>query len=234
MNRFLNGIRLQLSRVFSTESRQDIFRRYALTNKWKDAESVSGAGSTVKYTENLRSALPGLFEQFDISTVLDAPCGDYNWMQHVERPGVSYIGGEIVPELVAQNNAHYADDTTRFIHCDILEDDLPSADLWICRDVFFHFPEADIFRALANLFRSDITYILTSDHPEQDRNYDIAVGKFRALNLMIEPFRFPEPLLWIDDWIEPYPVRRMGLWKVDTLRGSLTPGHHARGSSASC
>jgi hypothetical protein len=222
----LNRIRLYLARALSTESRQEIFRRYALTNKWKDAESVSGAGSTLKYTENLRAALPGLFEQFRISTVLDAPCGDYNWMQHVERPGISYIGGEIVPELVEHNNAEYADDTTRFIECDILEDDLPSVDLWICRDVLFHFPEADIFRTLANLFRSDIKYILTSDHPEQDRNHDIAVGRFRTLNLMIEPFNFPEPLLWIDDWIDPYPVRRMGLWEVQSLRAALmdTPG----------
>lgn len=221
MNRALNSIRLLLRRTFSTESRHEVFRRIALTNKWKDAESVSGPGSTLEYTEKLRSALPGLFKQFRINTVLDAPCGDYNWMQHVERPGVSYIGGEIVPELVDRNNERYADETTRFVVCDILEDKLPAVDLWICRDVLFHFPEADIFRTLANLFRSDIKYILTSDHPEQERNYDIAVGRFRTLNLMIEPFRFPEPLLWIDDWIDPYPVRRMGLWEVESLQAAL-------------
>jgi hypothetical protein len=91
----------------------------------------------------------------------------------------------------------------------------------MCRDVLFHFPYADIFRTLNNLFRSDITYILTTDHPEQEENTDIRIGRFRPLNVLREPFFFPEPILWIDDWIEGYPVRRMGLWEVNSLHASL-------------
>jgi hypothetical protein len=222
MNRALTAIGLLIKSAFSNESRQQRFRRYALTNRWRNRETISGPGSTIEYTENLRAELPRLLERFEIRTMLDAPCGDYNWMQQVERPGVRYIGGEIVPEIVDDNNARYADENTRFILCDIVEDDLPAVDLWVCRDVLFHFPYADIFRTLRNLFRSDITYILTTDHPEQGENIDIRIGVFRPLNMMREPFCFPEPITWIDDWIDGHPVRRMGLWDVKTLESAVS------------
>jgi SAM-dependent methyltransferase len=218
MNRTLTAIGLLLKSAFSTETRVDRFRRYALTNRWRNRETVSGPGSTIEYTEKLRAELPGLLEQFRIRTMFDAPCGDYHWMQLVERPGVKYIGGEIVPELVEDNNARYADENTCFILCDILKDDLPAVDLWLCRDVLFHFPYAEVFRTLGNLFRSDIKYILTTDHPEQEKNYDIRIGRFRPMNMMREPFLFPEPIIWVDDWIEGYPVRRLGLWEVRALQ----------------
>lgn len=150
MNRTFTAVGLLLKSAFTTESRQNRFRRYALTNRWKEKETVSGPGSTVKYTENLRKELPRLFEKFEIRSMLDAPCGDYNWMRLVERPKVQYIGGDIVAELVEDNNARYANDNTRFILCDILKDELPVVDLWMCRDVLFHFPYADIFRTLRN------------------------------------------------------------------------------------
>ena len=221
MGRAFTAVGLLLKSAFTTESRQTRFRRYALTNRWKAKETVSGPGSTVKYTENLRKELPRLFDKYEIQSMLDAPCGDYNWMRLVERPKVQYIGGEIVPELVEDNNACYANDNTRFILCDILKDELPAVDLWMCRDVLFHFPYDDTFRTLRNLLRSNITYLLTTDHPEQEENYDIRIGTFRPMNVLIEPFCFPQPILWIDDWIDGYPVRRMGMWEVNSLESAL-------------
>ena len=221
MKRALTTAGLLLKRALAIETRQDRFRRYALMNKWQDGETLSGPGSTVNYTENLRQELPPLFETFEIRSMLDAPCGDYNWMRLVARPNVHYIGGEIVPELVDANNARYANDNTCFILCDILKDELPAVDLWMCRDALFHFRYADIFQTLSNLFRSDITYFLTTDHPGQEENIDIRTGSFRAMNLLREPFCFPEPILWIDDWIEGYPVRRMGMWNVKSLQIAL-------------
>ena len=212
---------LLIKRALCLETRHDRFRRYALMNKWKNSESVSGPGSTTEYTENLRNELPRLFNQFEITSMFDAPCGDYNWMRLVKRTDVRYVGGEIVPELVEANNVNYADSRTRFVLCDIVEDDLPAVDLWMCRDVLLHFSYADIFQTLDNLFRSDIKYILVSDCPELEVSFDIRTGSCRSMNLLREPLSFPEPILWIDDWIEGYAVRRMGLWDVKALRAAL-------------
>ena len=222
MKRPLTTAWLRLKQALSIETRRDLFRRYALMNHWQNAESVSGPGSTVENTTHLRKELPRLFEQFEIKRMLDAPCGDFNWMRLVEHPGVQYIGGDIVPELVKANNMTYADSSRRFMLCDILLDDLPTVDLWICRDVLFHFSYADIFQTFKNLLRSDITYLLTTDHPGQKVNSDIRTGGFRLMNVMREPFCFPDPHLWIDDSFQHFPTRRMGLWEVESLRAALS------------
>lgn len=221
MKRAFTTAYLLAKRALSLETRQDRFRRYALMNKWGNKESVSGPGSTLEYTARLRKALPVLFKEFSIKTVLDAPCGDYNWMQHVERSGVRYIGGEIVPELVVANNARYSNETTHFINCDIVTGKLPSADLWICRDTLFHFSYADVFRTLDNLFRSDITYFLATHCPVQVENSDIRTGSCFSRNLLGPPFCFPEPTLWIEDGVEGDRPRRMGLWEAKTLQTVL-------------
>ena len=41
----------------------DIFNYYYNNNFWGDSESVSGPGSTMAYTENLRAELPKLVEE---------------------------------------------------------------------------------------------------------------------------------------------------------------------------
>ncbi len=211
-----------VKRVLGRETRRERFTRYAQQNKWRNDESLSGPGSTLAYTENLRSELPKLFRELEISTMLDAPCGDFNWFQKIQLPAdFRYIGGEIVPDLVAANSEKYANDQRSFVEVDITKDDLPSVDLWMCRDALFHFCYRDFFATLENLFRSEIKYILTTSHTECTQNTEIRTGSFRVINLELGPFSFPAPDVWIDDWIEGFPVRKMGLWKVSSLQSAL-------------
>ena len=44
------------------------------------------------------------------ASLLDAPCGDFNWMRHVPLGGVSYTGADVVPELIARNRRDYGRD----------------------------------------------------------------------------------------------------------------------------
>jgi hypothetical protein len=202
--------------------RKRLFTEYFRQNYWRNEESVSGPGSTIEYTENIRKELPRLLERFKIRRILDAPCGDYNWFQAMNCPqGMEYTGGDIVEELIEQNQLKYGSERTSFITLDITTDSLPQADLWLCRDCLFHFSYVDIFKALANLLRSDIQYLLTSVHPDCTLNTDITTGGARQLNLELPPFRLCQPLLYIDDWIPGYTVRRMGLWSRSMIADSL-------------
>jgi hypothetical protein len=192
-------------------------------NIWDNDESVSGDGSTLEYTANLRASLPELFQEFGITSILDAPCGDHNWFRYVERPeNVSYVGGEIVDELVASNATKYSNDRTSFIKLDIIADPLPSVDLFFCRDVLFHFSFGDIFRTLENFASSRIKYIFTTSHTRCRANVDIKTGQFRLLNLRERPFSLPEPIYAVDDWIDGYPERQMCLWTRETIAAALT------------
>jgi hypothetical protein len=192
---------------------------------WGFNETVSGDGSMLGYTENLRRQLPNVFQKFNVSTLLDAPCGDLNWMKLVldACPEINYIGGDIVKPLIASNSQHFMRHGISFIELDITQDSLPDADLMICRDCLFHLPVADVWKFVENFVKSCIPYLLTTSHIGNDIvNKDLTPGQFDLLNLMQEPYYFPEDTLYaIDDWIEPYPPRRMYVWSREQLQSVL-------------
>lgn len=200
----------------------EIFTSYYRSNQWGDAETVSGVGSRLDSTANLRAHLPLLCEQFEIKSILDAPCGDYNWFCHVERGDMTYLGIDIVPELVEQNRKNYGDRNTEFINLDITRDPLPPADLIICRDLLAHLSFKDIGHIFENILNSDIKYLLLTHHHECNGNNDSYPGGYRPLNLELFPFDFPDPLLAIDDWREDQTPRKMCLWEKQTINTELT------------
>src|SRR5688500_1614611 len=69
-------------------------------NLWGDPESVSGRGSTLARTVNIRKALPELLRSINARSLLDAPCGDFNWMRLVDLGEIRYTGVDVVSELI--------------------------------------------------------------------------------------------------------------------------------------
>ena len=205
----------KLAKIGDTEDRFTYIYEH---NKWKDSESVSGAGSSVGVTEKIRAKIPRLLESYGIARMLDAPCGDYNWFRSVERGQVEYIGGDIVQVLIDKNQEAYGDETTSFIHLDITKDPLPDVELWMCRDCLIHLSLELIDNALANFARSNVRYLLVSTYPETTENQDIPTGHVRLLNLNLPPFNFPEPLTLIDDTPEgANETKQLGLWERSQL-----------------
>jgi SAM-dependent methyltransferase len=201
-----------------TMSNKSIFTRYYHTNNWGSSESISGPGSTLEYTKNIRKEIPKMVKKFSIKTILDIPCGDWNWFKKIKfYDEVDYTGGDIVDEIVDANNEKYGNERRRFINIDITKDKLPKADLLICRACLYHFSYADIFDTLNNFLSADIKYILTDGHSLCKENHDIETGQFRLFNLELPPFNFSKPILYIDDWIQRYPVCRLGLWEKSML-----------------
>lgn len=194
-------------------------------NHWGGDESASGRGSSLAYTDNLRAHLPGLFEQFKIRSVLDAPCGDFHWMRLVTNQlNIDYTGADIVKPIIESNQSKYANASTRFVQLDITRHPLPPADLMICRDCLFHLSYADVRAALVNFVKSGTPYLLTTTHINNGtfRNHDILTGSFRLIDLFSEPFNLPrEPLARIADWIEPHPEREMCLWSSEQIAAAL-------------
>lgn len=208
--------------VSLTGDAKTIFLHHYETNEWGDAESRSGPGSTLRYTENIRRLIPQLVSEYGIRTILDAPCGDYNWFRMIEWiSSVSYMGGDIVPDLIERNRTLYGDNNTTFMNLDIVNDPLPKADMWLCRDCLLHLSERDIFLAFDNFIKSDIPYILTSTHPECDVNSDIPTGWCRQLNLQLPPFTLGTPIRVMGDWIEGHPVRHLAMWEREAVKTAL-------------
>ncbi len=186
-------------------------------------ESVSGDGSSLAATEKLRATLPRAVEELAVKTLLDVPCGDWNWMSQVDLPLERYIGGDIVNLLIRQNQERFSDPRRTFLVIDLCIDELPAADLLLCRDALIHFSYTDIWRAIANIKNAGITYIATTTFPATKTNTDQGTGiPWRPVNLEAEPFSFPQPFMrMIDDFNRPDQI--LAFWKVSDLPGVSTP-----------
>jgi hypothetical protein len=213
------------ARSLRQDSRLEIFTKIYKFNYWGSSESVSGSGSTVELTANLRHELPKLFAKFEIGSVYDAPCGDFNWMRTLMKEiNFSYCGADIVPDLIQVNIDKFKSENIEFKFADITSDAFPKVDLWICRDCLFHLSYKDIYSALENYVRSDIPFVLTSTHINTVafENKNILTGGFRLIDLFEKPFCFHfEPLYRIADWVPPHSQREMCLWSRDQIAAVL-------------
>lgn len=193
-----------------------IFSTIYKDRSWGNHESASGSGSTLEYTANLREQLPRLFKEFSISSVYDAPCGDFNWMRHVvEQTKIAYLGADIVPEMIYELQERYGNLMVSFKVADIMKDKGPRVDLWMCRDCLFHLSNRDIISTLWNFLASGTPLFLTTTHVNMGdfENADIQTGGFRRIDLFAAPYFFPkDTLARIVDWISPWPPREMHLW----------------------
>jgi len=194
---------------------KEIFAHIIQNRLWKDVPC--GSGSTLGYTENLRTQLPEFLQRHAIESMLDLPCGDYSWMSLVQWPaGFQYQGADIVDSMIQQNQTLYPD--VKFAILDICQDTLPSTDMVFCRDCLFHLSHRDIARALDNLANSDVHWLLTTTYPDAKVNIDISTGGFRPINLNLAPYNLPEPRDFLEDWIPGYDRRIMALWHINDVR----------------
>ena len=202
-------------------SLQKRFERIYETNLWSDPESRSGVGSSLDATRVLRTELPRALRRLEARTLLDVPCGDFTWMEHVDLTGIAYTGGDIVPTIVEQNNRLHANATRRFVTLDLTTDPLPAADVLLCRDCLVHLSYANIRAVLANVTRSSVRYLLTTSFPGRNDNYDVVDGDWHALDLQAPPFSFPEPVVTIVEECEEedgtYADKSLVGWRVTDL-----------------
>ena len=185
-------------------------------------ESWSGAGSSLAETAALRNALPMLVEEYGIRRMLDVPCGDFHWMQHVDLGSVEYSGADIVPDLVTRNTERFGAPERTFVTLDITRERPPAVDLVLCRDLFIHLSLADVDRAILNIVESGSRLLLASHFRACSENVDIRSGEYHPINLCAPPFRLPPPIKIIDEHSQlaggAGRDRSMALWLLDDLR----------------
>ena len=147
-------------------------------------------------TETIRKELPEVFKKFNIKSILDIPCGDFNWMNNVDLKEVHYIGADIVENMIEDNKNNFKD--YEFKVLDITEDDLPKVDLIFARDILGHFDYENIEKTIKNIIRSGSKYLLTTSFTKWEYNIDIKNGDWRPINLMLKPFLF-KPIYLINE-----------------------------------
>ncbi len=199
---------------------KDKFTAIYRNNLWNNEESYSGGGSTLRRTSQIRSQLPTLLKERNIKSICDAGCGDFNWMKDLEIGDVSYVGVDIVKEIIDANRQLYGTCRRGFLEMDIIQEIVAQVDLILCRECLLHLSFADIYAIISNFKASRSTYLLATHSPNIERNVDVVTGGCRALNLTLRPFHFPEPITTLS---EDQSVYRLALWRLADINPQL-PG----------
>lgn len=228
-----NYIKVKLIKKFYLNSKIDYETKFNLiykTNYWSDKESVSGSGSNKIQTLNVIKNINKIIDDYNIKSIFDAPCGDFNWMNYLlkertksNKQNIQYLGADIVQDLILNLKRKYSTQNINFISFDIISKNFPNSELFICRDCFIHFSNKDINKTISNFLESKIKYILITDSIVDDdfENYEIKTGEYRKLDLTKKPFDFPKNHLF--QFNDVYNIKskkydtRMTLWSREEL-----------------
>lgn len=182
--------------IHATVGLQEAFEITYNNKLWKSKESLSGKGSTLDATKVLRQELASLIKKYEIQTIADMACGDFNWMKEMDLSRVQYYGIDIVPKLIRENNLKYAGPKVQFCWSDITKIQFMSMDLVILRDVLVHLPFAETWKILRNIKASNSKYLLVTSFTNDRQNVDIEAGghNWRTLSLHQHPFLFSKPI----------------------------------------
>ena len=172
-------------------------------------ESASGSGSSLKAAKTTRELIKYTIKRYNIKSIIDLGCGDWNWMKMIDLTNINYIGYDASSDIININNSKYKKFNIKFKVIDIINNIPEKADLCICRDVLFHLENIYVLEVLKNIKKSGAKYFITTNFLDIKKNnklnyYGIAANKgwgFRKINLNIEPFNLKKKL--ITSMLEP-------------------------------
>jgi hypothetical protein len=187
-------------------------------NIWGDQESVSGPGSTLSYTSEIRATLPAMLRALGCKSLLDAPCGDFNWMRAMDLDGIAYSGADIVPAMIEKLQAEHPQHSFQVL--DITTDPFPYADMIMVRDVLFHLSNEDVVKVLANFLASGSPWLATSHSFQVASMHEVPSDPttFRPVNLTTAPFFFPHPDHALKDYVPGFFPRWLGIWRREAIQ----------------
>lgn len=180
----------------------EIFSEIYRNNMWggRPGEFYSGDGSGDEISAAYVQTVRRYIETHDVRSVVDLGCGDFRVGAQLLRPGLSYIGVDVVPALVESHQRTFARDGVSFEVGDIIDGELPKGELYLLRQVLQHLSNDQINRVLAKL--GDKPHVVIAEHhpaPGRFRRYnhdkppgrDIRVPFGSGVYLDQAPFSFP-------------------------------------------
>ena len=156
-------------------------------NAWKGGlpETICGSGSTIRNSSIIIEGLNKMINNYDIKSIADLGCGDFNWMKKVNLSSIDYIGYD----WFIKNNADiYGSENITFAEGNIADIDIRKSDLVICKDVMIHMDNDHALAILNNIKRSKPKYLFVTtfnicSNDKRDLN-----SNFAPLNIELKPF----------------------------------------------
>jgi len=127
--------------IASTEATRSAFASIYSGATWGTNDKGignSGTGSTLRATALYRTFLQQFLKDNHIASVVDAGCGDWEFSKAIDWTGIDYKGFDIVDAVIAADKKLYTKPNVHFFGANIVEKDLPPADLLISKHVLQH------------------------------------------------------------------------------------------------
>ena len=178
---------------YSDPCAEQVFTSIYDTKAWGvNAEGVawSGSGSAIQTTVVYRNFIQNFLKECAITSVVDLGCGDWEFSRLINWDGIDYKGFDVVESIIAKNQLGYQKENIHFYKKDALQEELPVADLLICKDVLQHLTNQDILR-LIKQFEKYKYCLITNDidgNTLSSENPDIVRGDYRRVDLTRAPF----------------------------------------------
>jgi SAM-dependent methyltransferase len=175
------------------EERFDTIYREKLWGVNQENEGYSGGGSDLENVLPYYQYLTQFIKDHHIRSVVDLGCGDWTFSKWVDWTGIDYIGYDVVASVVEKNRQKYGSDHIRFVHANFLTEDIPKADLMICKHVLQHMPTRDVFLVLQRLPKFKYSLILNAG-PVGKENIEYSVSETfpfwedRGIDVRLSPF----------------------------------------------
>jgi glycosyltransferase involved in cell wall biosynthesis/SAM-dependent methyltransferase len=161
------------------------FSRIYESNEWGYG---SGVGSLPENNASYAKYISQFIDVNSVKSVVDFGCGDWQFSRLIDWRGATYTGVDLVEKVIARNIEAFANSDIRFQVFKSLEQ-LPSADLLLCKDVFQHLPNHLVLEYMSAFKKKFRRLLITNDdEPEGLVNSDIQAGGWRPIRLDAHPF----------------------------------------------
>lgn len=186
-----------------------IFETIYREKAWGDGVEIplSGIGSAPELNKPYVNLVKEIIEKNDIRTVLDIGHGDWKIWSGYQFSGREYIGVDVVSSIAQEIKKSVGPLPIRFQVLDAVTEELPRADLVLCKDVLQHLSNAqvEIILAKINLFN----YVIICN--------DIQVFSFnKALTLIRLILQFRTRISKIRNGISPFYFTRLNNSDIPT------------------
>ena len=193
------------------------------TKYWKNNSivdsSLSGAGSSLSSTINIRNELTNFITKNKIKTITDIPCGDFYWLKEISFIFEKYFGGDIVDQIIKDNKKKFINRNLFSFKIDILKDNIPESDMFFCRDLIVHLNFDETNLLISKLKRLNFKYIALTHFDDINSNQiSIHSDNWKKINLMYHPFNISKPDFILDDTDKLHHGRKIAIWKKKNFR----------------
>jgi 2-polyprenyl-3-methyl-5-hydroxy-6-metoxy-1,4-benzoquinol methylase len=161
-----NYILRRTHRRYANMNATEVFSEIYARKEWgehTDSDKFnSGSGSDAAHTSQYCELVNDFVDKHRINTVVDLGCGDFRVGRQIARPGISYVGVDVVPDLVKHNQKTFGSNATRFQLGDLTAGESPDGDLCLVRQVLQHLSNEEIVMAIEKCEK--YRYLIVTEH----------------------------------------------------------------------